>query len=192
MIYTTRQWSGFTFGNSTFAAMYIFPAFLLSIYWVYTQTQENRRWWMYLMPLLFVINPYVINRELWFGKLNVLQHPFTLIGEAQATSYTVLFSTFALLVIWLVSKIKKVSVRRTLLITTGILGVIVGILAVRSFLSTDGYLRTQYLKQASLARPIAWNLAQKAIAERPVLGWGPDNFDRAFEAYYDNRLLVKR
>ncbi|MBA3551108.1 hypothetical protein H0W32_02795 [Patescibacteria group bacterium] len=32
-------------------------------------------------------------------------------------------------------------------------------------------------------------MSQKSVAQKPILGWGTDNFERVFEKNYDNRLL---
>ncbi len=38
-------------------------------------------------------------------------------------------------------------------------------------------------------RFIVWNVAWKGIKERPLFGWGQENFDVVFDKYYDIRLL---
>lgn len=38
-------------------------------------------------------------------------------------------------------------------------------------------------------RLIAWKIAFNAFRERPVLGWGPENFHIAFNKYYEPKLL---
>src|SRR3989344_749674 len=69
------------------------------------------------------------------------------------------------------------------------LGLVGAALATFSLLSHGGYLREAYLSQATAARPLVWEMSEKAIADRPILGWGADNFQRVFEKHYDNRLL---
>ena len=55
MLFVTKPWVGFTFGNSTFAAMYLFAGFLLAIYYVASLPQEKKVWWKYLFPVIFII-----------------------------------------------------------------------------------------------------------------------------------------
>lgn len=192
LIYTAKPWTGFTFGNSTFAAMYLYPAFLLSIYFVISQPTKFHRWWKKLLPLIFVINPYIINRDVWLGKVNILENPAGIIGEAQATAIVVILSSIGLLFAWALSTIRSAEIRRKVLWVVLVAGIGAMVFAVQSFLSTDGYLRELYLRQASTARPIVWELSYKAIQDKPALGWGGDNFDRAFEKHYDNRLLEQK
>ncbi|HLP86285.1 MAG TPA: O-antigen ligase family protein [Candidatus Paceibacterota bacterium] len=180
------------FGNSTFAGMYLYGAFLLSIYYIATSEDVKNRWWRFFIPLGVLINPYFINRELWFGNINIFKNPLSIIGEAQASSYVVFASIIMLLGILLISKIKNLKVRKGVIWGAVIVGFISISFASYSLISRDGYLQNVYLENASSARPIVWNLAKNSINARPLLGWGGDNFDRAFEKNYDNRLLENK
>lgn len=172
----------FTFGNSTFAGMYIFGAFILSLYYLFQS--EVKKWWMYILPIILLINPNVINSKIWFGDFSQ-----GIVGEARASTYVILLSLIFLVVIWIVSKIKD---KRKLIFTTySIFGlsVIVIIFSTFSLLSSGGYLRKAYLDQATAIRPLVWEMSEKVIHQRPFLGWGSDNFERVFEKNYDNRIL---
>jgi len=35
------------------------------------------------------------------------------------------------------------------------------------------------------ARIAVWNVARQGFLERPILGWGPENFDLVFAKYYN-------
>jgi O-antigen ligase len=172
----------FTFGNTTFAAMYIFGAFLLSLY--YLSQAEKKKWWMYTLPLLLVINPNILSKNVWVGDFSE-----GIIGAARATSYVILLSAVALLGIWAVSKIKDKKMRSTVsysLFGLALLGVL---FSVFSLLSPTGYLRETYLSRGTAARPLVWEMSERAVGERPYFGYGGDNFERVFEQQYDNRLL---
>lgn len=191
LIFKERFVNGFLFGNSSFAAMYLYAGFLLSTYLAYISEKKFnfKTILKFLLPIVFVINPYFLNRDLWFGKINLVEHPLGFVGEAQASSFTLFFSIFLLFVIWLVSKIKKSQIRRIFLWFFVVCGVVGLSFASYSFLSKDGYVRALYLNQASNARPIVWELSKKSITDRSLFGWGVDNFDRSFEKNYDNTVL---
>ncbi len=173
---------GFTFGNSTFAGMYIFATFLLSLY--YLLQSISKKWWMYAIPVTLVINPYIINRQIWFGDFS---NGF--IGEARSSTYAVLISLVGLFFIWLISKIKDKTIRhRVAYFSFGVSLCVVAICAY-SLLSPGGFLRKVYLNQSTAARPLVWEMSEKSIKQKPLLGFGADNFERVFEKNYDNRLL---
>lgn len=191
LIFVGKPWDGFTFGNSSFAAMYVYAAFTLSLYYVYAEIPA-RRWWHWLLPLLFVINPFFINKNVWLGKVNVFQDPLTVVGGAQASAMTAVVTVLGLLVVYGISRMKSVKLRRQFVFGLAALGIIVLAVAIRSFTVPGGFLNEAYLSQETPARPIVWELSRKAMDERPVWGWGTDNFDRGFEKFYDNRLLEKK
>ena len=191
LIFSEKAWEGFTFGNSSFAAMYVYAAFMLSFYYVFT-LDGVKKWWHKLLPLVYIINPFFINKNLWLGKINVIDDPLTIIGGAQASAVTAVVSVCALLVIYLISKIKSVKARMRTFIVVAVIGVAVFAGGVYSFLTPGQFIHEAYLNQETPARPIVWELSKKSISEKPLLGWGTDNFDRAFEASYDNRLLEQK
>ncbi len=172
----------FTFGNSTFAGMYIFGAFLLSLYYLFQS--EIKKWWMYLLPIILLINPNIINSKIWFGDFSQ-----GIVGEARASTYVILLSLAFLGIVWIISKIKDK--KRLVLTAYSIfsLSVAVVIFSAFSLLSSDGYLRKVYLDQATAVRPLVWEMSEKVIYQKPLFGWGSDNFERVFEKNYDNRIL---
>jgi O-antigen ligase/tetratricopeptide (TPR) repeat protein len=40
-------------------------------------------------------------------------------------------------------------------------------------------------------RALSWEIALRAAQERPVVGWGPDNFSEGFDKHFDSRLVQK-
>lgn len=177
----------FTFGNSTFAAMYLFGAFMLAVYYLYTS--EKRVWWMYILPIILIINPSIINKKFFIGEWSGGVVSF--VGEARASSVVIMLSIIALICVWLISRIKNKKIRNNTIVGVFIT-VILGLGFVGySLLSPDGIIRKAYLSQATSARPLVWEVSNKVIADSPFLGWGGDNFERVFERYYDNRLLQR-
>lgn len=173
-IFRTYSSDGFTFGNSTFAGMYILGAFLLSIY--YLVQSENRKWWIYALPLLIVANPNIISMN-------------EFIGEARASAYSIIIGIITLIVFWGISKIKEYKIKKITVYALFFVSVTVLFFSAFSLLSPSGYLREIYLSTTKDSRPIVWEMSERVISQKPYLGWGTSNFERAFEANYDNRVL---
>jgi O-antigen ligase len=190
LIFKTHDWGGgFTLGNSSFAAMYMYAAFILGVYYVYSLAKANRRWWNFLIPVVIGLNPYFINYHISAEGINLFQNPLAILGGAKASSYAFVFSLLLLLVIYGVSKIRNLNIRRSFIYGATIIGLVVASIAVYSLLTPGGFIQDQYLKQGSNARPLVWQLSKKAIDGRPMLGYGVDNFGRSFETYYDNKVM---
>lgn len=172
----------FTFGNSTFAGMYLFGVFLLAVYYLVKST--NKKWWAYLLPVILIVNPNILNNKVWFGDFSL-----GLTGEARASTYVIVLSIVGLIVFWLLAKIKEPKTK--FLVYYSIFGVaLVGaVLASFSLLYPGGFLQKAYLSQATAARPLIWETSGKIISQRPLFGWGTDNFERVFERNAPNQLL---
>ena len=48
-----------------------------------------------------------------------------------------------------------------------------------------------YLHFKSKARILVWQIAWNVFKERPVLGWGPENFELPFNKHFDPRLYLR-
>ena len=183
-MFNSLTWDGFYFGNSSFAAMYLFGAFLLSMYLLLTVSQK--KWWHYVLPIVILINPYFINREVWFGDFS------SPVGEARATTYSLIGAVVVFGVLRLVAQIKNTGAQHKVLWGGFALGVLAIAGAGISLMSPDGYVRTLYMSEGTEARPIVWQLSRDMIAERPLFGWGLDSFETAGIQRYDSNLLTKR
>ncbi len=173
---------GFTFGNSSFAAMYIFGAFILSLYYVFRA--EVRKWWMYTLPVVILLSPEIIRNKLWFGDTSE-----GIWGDARATTYVILLSLVCMLCMWAVSKIRDIKLKTKVaygIFCAGMLGIVIFAI---SLFSSDGFVRQAYLSQSTAIRPLLWEMSIGLIQDRPFFGWGADNFERIFEKNYDNRFL---
>lgn len=191
LIFANREWSGFTFGNSTFAAMYLFSAFVMSFYYVFSLDKISRKWWYYLIPFLFVVNPYFLNFDLIISDSAKFESIFSLIGSAQASFGALVASSLMLLVTYIISRVKSLNIQKKL-VWASVVGVLIVLFAVvGSLLTPGGAVQNLYKERASAARPIVWELSKKAIAEKPIFGWGVDNFSVAYERYYDNAVMEK-
>ncbi len=182
LLFKSFTLDGFTFGNSSFAGMYLFGAFLLSIYYVLQTTR--RVWWMYVLPVCIVISPNIINSRIFWGDFSG-----GVIGEARASAVVIALSLVGLGALWLITKIKNTRIKSVTVYSLFVGALLVTAFSGFSLLSPDGVLRKIYLQQATAVRPLVWEMSQHAISERPIFGWGGDNFEQVFEMQYDNRLL---
>ncbi|HWH07188.1 MAG TPA: O-antigen ligase family protein [Candidatus Paceibacterota bacterium] len=185
---------GLTLGNESFAGMYfVLAAILGAIEFVRT---KNVRWrWIIGTSIAAIaLSPIIFNTGIILGRTSlaeVFQSPQLLLGLTRASS--IVFYAFAAFVVgwWIISKIPAVEVRRVLKVvasTVAVAGVLVG----SALHMMPGSVVQQALSdKTTVARYMLWESSYSAIEERPLLGWGPENFDRAFEAHFDKRLYEK-
>ncbi len=182
VIFKDMKGDGFTLGNSTFAGMYIFGSFLLSIYFLVSE--ERKTLWKKVLPVLIVLNPFIINIFSNEGK-GLLQF----LGEARASALVLFSSIPVLFAIYMISRLENKTLKKKISYSLLALTFIVIIAGAFSLFSSDGILRKFYLSQATGARVLVWEISDKRIEEKPFWGWGTENFEKTFETYYDSRAL---
>lgn len=182
LMFRNNPYDGFMFGNSSFAAMYLLGAFFLSIYFVFKKKVKTN-WFWYAVPLLIILNPFFLN----------LTRPITgvaeILGIAKASSIAFFVSIFMMLAFYFLQNIKKENIRKVLLVSFMAMSVVALGLITQSLLDKDGVVRKIYEQGSTLARPLVWDIAKESIKERPVFGWGGDNFSVAFQENFDIRLM---
>lgn len=189
ILFKSNPFDGFLFGNSSFAAMYLLGAFFLSLYYIFTKEKQERRWFHYLIPVVLILNPYFINMKLFSGKVSSISDVF---GIAMASSIALVVSVILLVIFALIFRIRNIKTRNIVSIGFFSASLLALALGIFSLLSNDGIVRKAYESRATLARPLVWDISKEAIAKHPVMGWGIDNFQAAFQEYFDNRLLEER
>lgn len=182
LFFTKLTNDGFSIGNSTFAGMFIFFSFIMSLYYLFEN--HDRKWWKYLFPIITLINPYIINISLLKGNIS---NGF--VGEARNSAYTIIFSIILLSIIWLILKIKDFNIKKKIFYSSFFISIVLVIGFAISLLIPNGYFRNIYIEGMGGARPLVWEMSSKIIGQSPLLGYGMDNFERVFEKEYDNRIL---
>ncbi len=185
IIFRNNPYDGFLFGNSSFAAMYLLGAFLISIFYVFTKDKKERLWQHYILPVAIVINPFLINITGPYENIT------SVLGISKASSIAFFVALGILTSIFLISKIKNIKVKNIIGGAFVIISFSTLIFVMISLLNPNGLIRGIYEKQSTLARPVAWEVSSIAIKERPLTGWGIDNFTDAYQENFDIRLLTE-
>lgn len=183
--FLSNPYDGFLFGNSSFAAMYLLGAFLLSIYSLWGRGKNAIRWYEYVLPVAIVANPFFFNMKTSYASVS------SIFGIAKASSIAFFLSLGVLLMIFLISKIKSVQWKKVTGYAFAGFAILTLVWMMSSLISPTGIVRKFYENQSTLARPLVWEIAKGAIQERPLTGWGVENFSPAFQENFDNRLLTE-
>ncbi len=179
-----------TFGNATYLAVYaLFHLFLLLFclirFWQENRWQSTnwRSWWRTLVA------GYVL-----LGLFNlVLLYKTATRGAILGLGLGLIIS--AILIIWRERTVSGKTIRRVAWGTLGLAVLaIVGFLAVKN---TDWVAKSPTLSRfASISvddrttqsRFLVWNMSWRGFKERPLLGWGPENYILVFNKYYDPEM----
>jgi len=173
---------GLTFGNSTFAGAYLLLALVVALVELSRTPAWTRSWYsligaaalMFFSPVLFSVGDLV--------------HAAAPLGSARASSATavllVMFFGGYLLLQKYAGAYKKYAV-----FTWGGIFVAAVLGGVVLLFTPGSVVQEQYIESSTGARILVWQGGLEAFKERPLFGWGPENFERAFQGHFNNRLF---
>lgn len=186
--------SGGTLGNSTFAGAYLVLSIIITFIEL-SLSSKGTVWRRFLMSLGLVqfLSPLLINSKLLFNPAafqTIFSNPLMVFGTARSSGATVLLAVLFLLGWVAIKRFLRESYRKNALrLWSGlwILGMLSGIFLL---FTPNSIVQNKYIESSTGARILVWNSGIEAFKEKPILGWGPENFDFAFQKYFDNRLYL--
>ena len=185
---------GLTLGNTTFAGAYLLLAFGLTL--VELLRSFGVKKWRYMLLATLVLtglSPVLFNTKVLIGQVSLstlAQNPELLLGSARASSATMFL--LVLFVLGWVGLRRMVPNRFSIIaVSAWSISILVGIVAAVTLLFVPGsVVQNAYIESSTAARIIVWESGFEAFRERPVFGWGPENFNDGFERHFDNRLFL--
>ncbi len=161
-----------SFGNAIYLAVYLMFAFFFALY-LLAHTSHKWKRFMYggVMLLQFVIIYYTATRGVMLGLLvGLLVSSFVLMVRGTAKTRRL---AAALGVAILLAGAGFVAIRDTAFVRES------------PVLARFASLSPSEIK--SQGRYFIWPMAIKGVAEKPLLGWGPESFNYVFNTHYDSR-----
>lgn len=159
-----RSNSGSTLGNSTFLGTYL------------------------LFHIFFSAYLFFVGKGTWlrpFGAMAAVVLISTLLlTDARAATVSLFGGALLALCLWLIFVRQMRSQKRIGLILLG--GLIVLFTAICILLFIPGsFIQDKFIDLATASRFVIWDMAWKGFMERPLLGWGPSNFETVALQFYN-------
>lgn len=181
----------FLFGNSTFAGTFLFFGIGLTLIGLVNSNYKKRNFWFLICALLVqLFNPAILSAEIFSGSVK-LNNPFSILGDAQASSAVIFALIFYLIGRFLIDKFSSDPRKKIFLNTYYVFVGISVVVLLGMFFTKGSYVQDKYIETSSSARIIVWDSAVDSIKDRPIFGWGPENFDIAIQKYFNNELFLK-
>ncbi len=170
-------------GNSSITAAYLVFALFFGIFML---GFKNLIWKqkIFLWSLIFLI----ISSPLFFNVYGVLFGGRFFVSARGAMLGIFAGFFMAILGYLFLSNNKKI---RILGISGIILSVLVSSVLWINLLKSDTSIHKKVADSISESRFIFWDIAEKAIKEKPILGWGPDNYPVVYQKYFDPNLYLQ-
>lgn len=174
-----------TFGNPIYMAVYmLFHVFLAAMLWAQQWVEKGHGKRLYI--------------SVAYGSIIVLNTITLLLTGTRGTILGLIGGTFVAAFLTLVSaNNSRVAWRISAGMVTGLVVLAGGFFLVKdqAWVQQVGFL--QRLATISLednttkARFINWSMAWKGVQEKPMLGWGQENYALVFDKYYDPRMYAQ-
>ncbi|MEX2054208.1 MAG: O-antigen ligase family protein [Candidatus Colwellbacteria bacterium] len=175
---------GSTLGNSSYAGVYLLFAFFSAIL-LFPKAKPRKKILLGTVVTLIFFSPILFNLS---NVTQVFQNPVGLLGSARAASGSLWIGIVVYGLILLGTSSKKY------IRNTGRLGSIALLTIVAIFMVTLPFAGSWYGKLLRAPdfgpRIVFWESAMKGIAERPLLGWGPENYFAPFYKHFDPLLIT--
>ena len=155
---------GSTFGNSTYLGAYLLFSLFFAL--VLARTSASSR----VLRVFGWVSACVFS-------LTILMTS-ALAAKGALAIWVVLFGAFVLIAA------KSRLLRRAGWVVLSLLAILF-LVSGFSLFRADGFVRARFIELSSGARFAAWGVAWEAFLDRPLLGWGPENFSTAFFAHYN-------
>lgn len=162
-----------TTGNSSWMAIYILLLFFVALGFFF---KENLRAWRIFYGLTLIFFSFVI-----------------LISNSRS-SYLAILAGFLYFILLFPQKNRKIRIAQILgvlvvvLITAFVVYVNVRPILPSSIRDNQVVSRLSLKLLAGESRFSVWKIGLEAIKEKPLLGWGPENFQIGFDKFYDPQL----
>ena len=185
--------TGLTFGNETYAGTYLLLAFIVTL----TESFRTRQWgkWriaLLVSAILIALSPLLFNFGLLVGRTPIsalADSPVSLLGLARASSAAMFLVLAFLIGHLLVRRFVPTNLSTKVSVGWGITLTLVSGVAVALLFVSGSAVQEAYIRESTAARIVVWEAGADAIRDRPLLGWGPENFNHALERHFDSRLF---
>jgi O-antigen ligase len=170
---------GAMMGNSLLAGAYFIFSIFLTIYLIVHESTTWRKVLYWLGLALIIVSPIFLNADVFKGV--ALSSLVMYIGEARIAAAALIIGLFLSLFIWLCTLRERKSWK-----IIGIIGIlamlIAGIVGIQQIASSGSRLHAFFVTQSG-NRTIDWQEALQGIKQKPLLGWGPENFHVVYQQY---------
>ena len=176
---------GSLFTNNTFSGIYYLFAFFFGIILFFQDKSLKWRISYVLAMLVIIFNPDIFNFQIWqdFGMTKeVFSDPVLILGTARASSAVMGVGIIFTLVMYVAHRIRMFITVKSIIFSLVLLALLaVSIGFVISTITQKGFGADFLVSQSDIHRPTAWRQVSGAFLNKPLLGYGPNNFEYAFQ-----------
>ena len=160
---------GFTLGNTSFLGIYLLFNVFLALYLFFRKKDKGIKILFLAAIILGILVMYL---------------------QGARASFVSTISGFGLIFLFWLSfeaKSRKIRILGKILLTLSIIAVLTAIVLLYL---PDNPIHQKFGELSTKSRFVNWEMAEKAFLERPLLGWGPENYDLVFTKFFNPSLFI--
>ena len=176
---------GSLFSNNTFSGIYYVFAFFFGV--ILFAKESSWRWQVGYAVAMFIIlvNPDILNFQLWQDPSmikEVFKNPVLASGTARASSAVMGIGIVLTLILYVIHRIRvSIVVKGVIFLLIFVSLLSVSVPFIWSVAAQKGFGYDLLTSQSDYQRPMLWGYGMQAFKERPLLGYGPNNFEYALQ-----------
>lgn len=166
-----------TIGNSSFLAAYLLFCLFFAIYLGFSKINKITFWFFEEKDTKFLM---ILSALCCFAGL--------ILSTGRAAALSSIIGIILLIFLFLSFKIKNRKIQiigRTLSIVS-IIGIVFSIVSLNIY---NSFLQKEFAKFATFTRPVVWQISSELVKEKPILGYGPENFEVIFASKVTPQLF---
>jgi O-antigen ligase len=171
-------------GNSSLAGAYFvfIIAFIFCLLFSKSNDTRKKKWNITVLTIILFSPLFLDLHAIFLGK--------SILGTARGALMGIIVGILTTLALYMT--LSKQKTLRFLGIFSIVVGIIVFGFIWNRLVTPNTYLHEKFIEVASGTRFIFWDEAQKAMDERPLFGYGPENYMVAFQTYFNPKMVTQK
>jgi O-antigen ligase len=170
---------GATMGNSLLVGAYFIFSIFLTIYLIAHESVLWKKVMYYFGVAIMALSPIYLNAAIWKG--GGLSSSYFFLGEARIATVALLTGLFLAFFIWLCT---RTGIKKTIGMVCVLLSIVIGIIGIQQIASPTTHVHAFFVKESG-NRTVDWHASLQGVAEKPVFGWGSENFHVVYQRFFD-------
>jgi O-antigen ligase len=181
---------GSTIGNNSYLGAYLLLVVCTSIGILFWYQKYWQKFLIGIGILSILISPVFLNRMIWSGGISfsqVVDKPFILLGGANGAAVGIGLAIVVMTCLWL-TRTKNVitKVAGGICFACLVLGIWIG---GSIFMNPESQIHRSFVAEKTENRFIFWNVARDGFAEKPLLGYGFNNYSYIYQKYLTPQIF---
>lgn len=189
--FLTKTGGGVTLGNVLFAGAYFVFSLFLGVILIGLEESKTMKVVYGVCLILIAFSPiFFLDSGIWKGLIgiqNIFVSPQLILGEARMAAGSIGLGVIFAFFLWLVLASKK-SLTRWIGAAGVFLIVISLIVVVWQGMTPKSFINNFFIQESEV-RPLYWHEAVEGIKERPILGWGHENFYMVHQKFLEPSIF---